>query len=93
MEGKYKYSNNLLICLCNQRCYHDDLQNLSVSEIRSVYANISRPSCTLLQGVHNGTGIVAGSGQCQDWIFKREKGYESLTTEVPQSNLILIISY
>lgn len=43
---------------------------------------MSRPSCTLLQAVENGTGIAAMSGRCQDWIFKREHGYESLTTEV-----------
>lgn len=59
---------------------------MSVSEIRLVYANMSRPSCTLLQGVENGTGIVAMSGKCQDWIFKREHGYESLTTEVSLGN-------
>lgn len=64
------------------RCSHDDLMGLSAAELRSIYSNVSHPACTPLSGVINGTGVVLESESCQDWIFERENGYESLTTEL-----------
>lgn len=64
------------------RCYHEDLENLTSSDLRLIYANVTYKSCTQLERVVNGTGIAAKSGQCDDWIFMREQGYESITTEV-----------
>jgi len=54
-----------------------------------VYSNISASSCTPLLGVVNGMGVVAEGRECKDWIFKRESGYESITTEVPNTNILL----
>lgn len=71
----------------HSRCSHVDLEGLSTEELRSAYSNVSTPSCTLLVGVVNGTGVVAESGECKDWIFMRESGYESITTEVGISNV------
>ncbi|XP_034486603.1 organic cation transporter protein-like isoform X2 [Drosophila innubila] len=53
-----------------------------VSVVRSIYSNITPSSCTLLEGVINGTGSAVKSGQCRDWIFQREHNYESITTEL-----------
>lgn len=64
------------------RCSHDDLYGLDADELRSVYSNISAPSCTLLLGIVNGTGVADEDAQCRNWIFNRESGYESITTEV-----------
>jgi len=64
------------------RCSHADLNGLSVEGIRSVYENISASSCTPLLGVVNGTGVVSTNRKCRNWIFNRESGYESITTEV-----------
>jgi len=51
--------------------------------LRSIYSNITHPSCTLLEGVVNGTAVEAADGEtCENWIFERESGYESLTTEL-----------
>ncbi|KAH8406671.1 hypothetical protein KR222_002334 [Zaprionus bogoriensis] len=81
--GSLHYFSQTLITFTPEHwCNHGDLQGLNMSQIRAVYANTSRPSCTLLEGVVNGTGIAAKSGQCRDWIFKREQGYESITTEL-----------
>lgn len=55
---------------------------LSAAELRSIYSNVSHPACTPLSGVINGTGVASESESCQDWIFERENGYESLTTEL-----------
>lgn len=69
--------------LCDvYRCSHDDLQGLSAESLRSIYANVSHPSCTLLDGVINGTAIEADGMTCENWIFERESGYESITTEL-----------
>ncbi|KAM8704236.1 hypothetical protein ACLKA7_008780 [Drosophila subpalustris] len=82
LSSLHYFSQTLITFTPEHWCYHDDLQNLSVSEVRSIYTNISPPSCTLLQGVINGTGVAAKSGQCRDWIFQREHDYESITTEL-----------
>ncbi|EDV98608.1 organic cation transporter-like protein [Drosophila grimshawi] len=82
LSSLHYFSQTLITFTPEHWCYHDDLQNLNESEIRSVYANVTHKSCTLLDAVVNGTGLVAKTGQCQNWIFKREQGYESVTTEL-----------
>lgn len=64
------------------RCSHNDLEGLSAEALRAVFANVSHPSCTVLDGVINGTAIEANGQTCEKWIFERESGYESLTTEL-----------
>lgn len=65
------------------RCSHNDLRGLSAESLRSIYSNITHPSCTLLEGVVNGSAVAAADGEtCENWIFERENGYESLTTEL-----------
>ncbi|XP_016935724.3 organic cation transporter-like protein [Drosophila suzukii] len=81
--GSLHYFSQTLITFTPEHwCSHVDLQGLSVKELRSVYSNISASSCTPLLGVVNGMGVVAEGRECKDWIFKRESGYESITTEL-----------
>ncbi|XP_062124990.1 LOW QUALITY PROTEIN: organic cation transporter-like protein [Drosophila sulfurigaster albostrigata] len=81
--GSLHYFSQTLITFTPEHwCNHDDLQHLNVSEVRSIYANITPASCTLLESVINGTGVAAKAGECRDWIFKREYDYESITTEL-----------
>ncbi|XP_017007229.2 organic cation transporter-like protein [Drosophila takahashii] len=81
--GSLHYFSQTLITFTPEHwCSHIDLQGLSEKELRSVYSNISDSSCTPLLGVVNGRGVVAEGRECRDWIFKRESGYESITTEL-----------
>ncbi|KAH8278560.1 hypothetical protein KR018_005215 [Drosophila ironensis] len=81
--GSLHYFSQTLITFTPPHwCSHDDLKGLSVEELRAVYSNISASSCTLLEGVVNGTGIPAEVSTCRNWIFDRESGYESITTEL-----------
>ncbi|EDW68104.1 organic cation transporter protein [Drosophila virilis] len=82
LSSLHYFSQTLITFTPEHWCYHDDLQHLNMSEVRSIYANMTNKSCTLLEGVVNGTAVAAETGQCQDWIFKREQGYESVTTEL-----------
>ncbi|XP_017060687.1 organic cation transporter-like protein [Drosophila ficusphila] len=81
--GSLHYFSQTLITFTPEHwCSHVDLEDLSVKELRSVYANTSAPACTPLLGVVDGMGVVAEGRYCRDWIFKRESGYESITTEL-----------
>ncbi|KAH8248131.1 hypothetical protein KR038_002364 [Drosophila bunnanda] len=81
--GSLHYFSQTLITFTPEHwCSHVDLEGLSIKELRTAYSNVSYPSCTLLLGVINGTGVVAEGGECKDWIFSRESGYESITTEL-----------
>ncbi|XP_030556274.1 organic cation transporter-like protein [Drosophila novamexicana] len=82
LSSLHYFSQTLITFTPEHWCSHDDLHGLSADSIRSIYSNITQPSCTLLDGVINGTGIAAEEETCQDWIFERESGYESLTTEL-----------
>nr|NP_650814.2 uncharacterized protein Dmel_CG7333 [Drosophila melanogaster]AAF55679.2 uncharacterized protein Dmel_CG7333 [Drosophila melanogaster] len=81
--GSLHYFSQTLITFTPEHwCFHADLNGLSVEGIRSVYENISASSCTPLLGVVNGTGVVSTNRKCRNWIFNRESGYESITTEL-----------
>ncbi|ALC47463.1 CG16727 [Drosophila busckii] len=82
LSSLHYFSQTLITFTPEHWCSHDDLQGLSAESIRDIYANVTHPSCTQLGGVVNGTGIAAETEACQDWIFERESGYESLTTEL-----------
>ncbi|EDW14823.1 uncharacterized protein Dmoj_GI23107, isoform A [Drosophila mojavensis] len=82
LSSLHYFSQTLITFTPEHWCYHDDLKNLNSSDLRQIYANVTHKSCTLLEGVVNGTGIAASSGHCQNWIFMREQGYESITTEL-----------
>ncbi|EDV43372.1 uncharacterized protein Dana_GF16555 [Drosophila ananassae] len=81
--GSLHYFSQTLITFTPEHwCSHDDLYGLDADELRSVYSNISAPSCTFLMDIVNGTGVAAEDAQCRNWIFNRESGYESITTEL-----------
>ncbi|XP_030374216.1 organic cation transporter-like protein [Scaptodrosophila lebanonensis] len=82
ISSLHYFSQTLITFTPEHWCSHDKLSNLSLAEVRDVYANISQPSCTLLDDVINGSAVVADVGRCNDWIFDRENGYESITTEL-----------
>ncbi|XP_017873166.1 PREDICTED: organic cation transporter-like protein [Drosophila arizonae] len=82
LSSLHYFSQTLITFTPEHWCYHDDLKNLNSSDLRQIYANVSHKSCTLLEAVVNGTGVAASSGHCQNWIFMREQGYESITTEL-----------
>ncbi|EDW96043.1 organic cation transporter-like protein [Drosophila yakuba] len=81
LSSLHYFSQTLITFTPEHWCSHDDLMGLGVAELRAIYSNVSHSSCTLLSEVVNGTG-VASDESCQDWIFERENGYESLTTEL-----------
>ncbi|EDX12322.1 GD19301 [Drosophila simulans] len=81
LSSLHYFSQTLITFTPEHWCSHDDLMGLGAAELRSIYSNVSHSSCTLLSEVINGTG-VASEESCQDWIFERENGYESLTTEL-----------
>ncbi|XP_026850339.1 organic cation transporter-like protein [Drosophila persimilis] len=81
--GSLHYFSQTLITFTPEHwCAHEDLTGFGVEELRTVYSNVSQPSCTLLEDVINGTGIASEHGVCTDWIFIRESGFESITTEL-----------
>ncbi|XP_016974844.1 organic cation transporter-like protein [Drosophila rhopaloa] len=82
LSSLHYFSQTLITFTPEHWCSHDDLMGLSAAELRSVYSNVTHSSCTLLSEVVNGTGVASEMATCQDWIFERENGYESLTTEL-----------
>ncbi|XP_067614336.1 organic cation transporter protein-like [Eurosta solidaginis] len=62
-------------------CYHEKLANSSFDEIRAIYAQTANPQCTLLDDIVDGKPIVAEVGKCRQWIYERDNGYESVTSE------------
>ncbi|KAH8369233.1 hypothetical protein KR009_005045 [Drosophila setifemur] len=81
--GSLHYFSQTLITFTPEHwCSHVDLEGLSAEQLRSVYSDILDSSCTLLSALVNGTGKVAEGGECRNWIFMRERGYESITTEL-----------
>ncbi|EDV48475.1 organic cation transporter-like protein [Drosophila erecta] len=81
LSSLHYFSQTLITFTPEHWCSHDDLMGLGAAELRAIYSNVSHSSCTLLSDVINGTGVASGES-CQDWIFERENGYESLTTEL-----------
>ncbi|XP_068152101.1 organic cation transporter protein-like [Drosophila tropicalis] len=82
LSSLHYFSQTLVTFTPEHWCSHDDIRELSVEEVRSIYANVTHSSCTVLSGVVNGSGIAADEGICSDWIFDYESDYKSITTEL-----------
>lgn len=63
-------------------CYHEKLANVSISYVRSIYAQTTDPQCTLLEDIIDDQPIVAAVGNCAEWIYAYDRGYRSITTDL-----------
>lgn len=82
MSSMHYFSQTLISFTPDYWCHHEQLENKTFSEISSIYKNFSNPHCTLLEFNDDGVFEKAEVGVCRKWFYKRENGYESITTEV-----------
>lgn len=81
LSSMHYFSQTLISFTPDHWCYHELLENKTFTEISQIYKKFPNPHCTLLD--YNGTDFVAAEvGKCRKWFFKKENGYESITTEV-----------
>ncbi|XP_065372058.1 organic cation transporter-like protein [Calliphora vicina] len=81
MSSMHYFSQTLISFTPDYWCYHEQLQNKTFSEINNIYKNFSNPHCTLLE-FNDGVFEKAEVGVCRKWFYKKENGYESITTEL-----------
>ncbi|XP_037816721.1 organic cation transporter-like protein isoform X2 [Lucilia sericata] len=89
MSSMHYYSQTLISFTPDHWCYHEQLENKTYSEIAEIYKNFSKPHCTLLQYNEDAFEEVE-NGECHKWFYKKENGYESITTEL---NLVCDSTY
>ncbi|XP_017485292.1 PREDICTED: organic cation transporter-like protein [Rhagoletis zephyria] len=82
MSSMHYFAQTIISFTPEHWCQHELLENLTYTEIREIYSQTENPSCTLLDDIVNGTPIAADFGECEDWIFKYESGYQSVTTDL-----------
>lgn len=83
MSSMHYFSQTLISFTPEHYCYHPQLENKTFEEIDKIYHHFSSPQCTLLERIEeNGTAVAMTHGVCRQWFYKRENGYESITTEV-----------
>ncbi|XP_018788100.1 PREDICTED: organic cation transporter-like protein [Bactrocera latifrons] len=82
MSSMHYFAQTIISFTPEHWCNHELLENLTYTEIREIYSQIENPSCTLLDDIVNGTAVPSDFGECEDWIFKYENGYESVTTDL-----------
>uniref|UniRef100_A0A1B0BSA0 Major facilitator superfamily (MFS) profile domain-containing protein n=3 Tax=Glossina TaxID=7393 RepID=A0A1B0BSA0_9MUSC len=83
MSSMHYFSQTLISFTPNHWCYHEKLANLSYEHINLFYKNLNNPKCTLLDDIVNDTNpVVAKVGECNEWFYEREQGYESITSEL-----------
>ncbi|XP_067614388.1 organic cation transporter-like protein isoform X2 [Eurosta solidaginis] len=82
MSSMHYFAQTIISFTPEHWCNHELLENLTYTEIRTIYAQTENPSCTLLDDIVNGTAVVSDFGECEEWIFKYENGYESVTTDL-----------
>lgn len=80
------FSQNVISFVPDHWCYHDQLENLSFSQIADVYNKFERPSCTKLATVDaNGSNAIISDHLCDRWIYDYDFGFRSMNTEVSES--------
>lgn len=72
--------------LSHPRCYHEDLANKTIDEVRQIYSNYSDPHCTPYKPDslnYNIFGVSNTDGDtCDRWIYEFDHGYQSMSSEV-----------
>ncbi|XP_065354712.1 organic cation transporter-like protein [Calliphora vicina] len=89
MASMHYYSQTLITFTPDHWCYHQQLENKTFTEINDIYKNYSNPHCSLLE-LKGSVLERAEVGECHKWFYKKENGYESVTTEL---NLVCDSAY
>ncbi|XP_075145744.1 solute carrier family 22 member 3 [Haematobia irritans] len=84
LSSMHYFSQTLISFTPDHWCYHPQLANKSLEEIEKIYRQFSKPHCTLLENWDEQKGIAkpAESGECREWFYRSQDGYESITTEL-----------
>uniref|UniRef100_A0A1I8PMZ9 Major facilitator superfamily (MFS) profile domain-containing protein n=1 Tax=Stomoxys calcitrans TaxID=35570 RepID=A0A1I8PMZ9_STOCA len=84
LSSMHYFSQTLISFTPEHWCYHPQLANKSFEEIDKIYKQFKRPHCTLLEKFDDESGIAtpAEGSECREWFYRRQDGYESITTEL-----------
>ncbi|XP_013098934.1 organic cation transporter protein [Stomoxys calcitrans] len=85
LSSMHYFSQTLISFTPEHWCYHPQLANKSFEDIDKIYRQFTKPHCTLLEKFDEESGIAVPAkdgGECREWFYRRQDGYESITTEL-----------
>ncbi|KAH8417694.1 hypothetical protein KR222_004469 [Zaprionus bogoriensis] len=81
VTAMHNFSQNVISFVPDHWCYHEQLENFSFSQIRDIYTEFDKPSCTHLAVIDGDNSTVSGD-RCDRWIYNYDFGFRSMNTEL-----------
>lgn len=89
ISAMHYFSQNVISFVPEHWCYHEQLENLSFSQIAEIYNKLEKPSCTKLATVDlSGGNSTVSADLCEHWIYNYDFGFRSMNTEVRMQHII-----
>ncbi|KAH8417700.1 hypothetical protein KR222_004471 [Zaprionus bogoriensis] len=83
VAAMHNFSQNVISFVPEHWCHHEQLENLSFSQINAIYDKFESPSCTRLAIVDLEGGTATKSeDRCDRWIYNYDFGFRSMNTEL-----------
>ncbi|XP_017845629.1 organic cation transporter 1-like [Drosophila busckii] len=83
VTSMHNFSQNMISFVPDHWCYHDELENKSIADVRAIYNQFENPSCTRLALVDpDGKSSIISEEHCDRWIYNYDYGFKSMNTEL-----------
>ncbi|XP_062123675.1 solute carrier family 22 member 6-like [Drosophila sulfurigaster albostrigata] len=83
VTAMHNFSQNVIGFVPDHWCYHEQLENISFAQIKAIYNQFEKPSCTRLATIDLITGNATISpDRCDRWIYNYDFGFRSMNTEL-----------
>lgn len=87
VTAMHNFSQNVISFVPKHWCYHEQLENLSYTQIEAIYRKFERPSCTKLTTIDLDSGNATMSEEkCDRFIYEYDHGFRSMNTEVSETS-------
>ncbi|EDW83857.2 uncharacterized protein Dwil_GK13459 [Drosophila willistoni] len=82
LTSRHIFSQNVIGFVPDHWCYHEELENRTFEEIKSIYSQFESPSCTRLDAIDLVSGNVTISDKkCDRWIYDYDFDFVSINAE------------
>ncbi|KAH8268021.1 hypothetical protein KR018_006526 [Drosophila ironensis] len=85
--SRHYFAQSVISFVPEHWCYHEQLENLSHSDIAAIYSRFENPSCTRLESITPapdglGWNATASPEACTRWIYNYDHGFKSMNADL-----------
>ncbi|XP_017844794.1 solute carrier family 22 member 6-like [Drosophila busckii] len=78
----HHFSQNIINFVPEHYCYHEQLVNQSFAQLKALYSQFEKPSCTRLDSIDAAGNVTLSAERCDRWFYNYDNGFRSMSAEL-----------